>query len=282
MSASEEPSGEPYLSKDRSTVSITYGECVENHAGMQKIGKTHSPGGGLTVADLLKIQKKFTKGDVDFIDLTEYADTEDDTKDVSEAGLLIIHRGINRLLGKGKADKMFEEHAVLETDKKMFAYGRVVNKNIRHNLCFAEHAQEADFEQGKGTIIPYGEQIPITTALREKIGKLHPKLRDLYSEGNYYYDVDKCGVQSHGDEERRIVVCARLGAPFPIAFSWYKDGERQGRSFETILKGGDIYIMSEKAVGTDWRKTRKDYTLRHCATFKQAAPKKSKRKTTKK
>ena len=33
---------------------------------------------------------------------------------------------------------------------------------------------------------------------------------------------------------------------------------------EINMKGGDIYIMSEKAVGQDWRK-RNIYTLRHAA-----------------
>lgn len=265
----------PYLSKERSTVSITYGECVENHAGMQQIGKTHPPGGGLSVDDLRSIQQRFKRGDVELIDLTEYID-----EDVPEAGLLIIHRGIDRLLGKGKGDEMFDEQASLETDKKMFAYGRVVNKNIRHNLCFAEEAQEADFEKGKGTIIPFGEEIPITTSLRRMIGKLHPKLRGLYAEANYYYDIKTCSIGVHGDFERRIVACARLGADFPISFSWYKDGKAVGRTFETILHGGVIYIMSEKAVGTDW-KSPKSYTLRHWASFKSIPEKKPKEKKTK-
>jgi hypothetical protein len=84
----------------------------------------------------------------------------------------------------------------------------------------------------------------------------------LKGELNYYFDISKCGIGWHGDSERRKVVALRLGASLPIYFQWYYDTERIGERFEIPLNDGDMYVMSEKAVGTDW-KMRSIFTLRH-------------------
>jgi len=36
-----------------------------------------------------------------------------------------------------------------------------------------------------------------------------------------------------------------------------------------FLNDGDLYIMSEKAVGTDWMRNKSGYTLRHAAGAKK-------------
>ena len=42
-------------------------------------------------------------------------------------------------------------------------------------------------------------------------------------EGNYYYDIKKCGIGFHGDAERRKVVGIRLGDSIPLHFQWFLD-----------------------------------------------------------
>ncbi len=79
-----------------------------------------------------------------------------------------------------------------------------------------------------------------------------------------YYDNSKCGIGFHGDGERRKVIALRLGDSLPICYQWFKDGNPCGNRQDIIINGGDIYIMSEKAVGTDWKK-KKIWTLRHAA-----------------
>lgn len=256
---------EKYLDVSHSTMSITFGECVENHAGMQMIGKTHLPGRGLNYRDLVDILGYFRDAyayEGEITPLHPYSDRPD----TPEAYLLVIRGGLGMLMGDDHIDKrFFEEHSRLVTDKKMYSRGRVVNKHARHNLCFADFNQSPDYEHGKGRVYAFGgSEIPLTTSLREKIGTLNEKLGELYAEGNYYYDVDKCYIGAHGDTERRIVVCARLGASFPIAYQWYVNSLPVGRVFQTLLHSGDIYFMSEKAVGTDWKK-KKILTLRHWA-----------------
>ena len=38
------------------------------------------------------------------------------------------------------------------------------------------------------------------------------KCTNMVAEGNYYYDLKKCGIGFHGDAERKKVVAIRVGA----------------------------------------------------------------------
>ena len=44
----------------------------------------------------------------------------------------------------------------------------------------------------------------------------------------------------------------------------YKNKPINNEPFEIFLNSGDIYIMSEEAVGTNWKYS-SQYTMRHCA-----------------
>ena len=72
------------------------------------------------------------------------------------------------------------------------------------------------------------------------------------------------GIGYHGDTERRKVVGVRLGENNVLAFKWFQDGEEVMLAARVVLEHGDMYMMSEKAVGTDWKK-RNIATLRHAA-----------------
>ena len=297
---------EEYLTMERSVISLTFSECVENNAGMQKIGITGKAGEGLTVGDCRAIKRKIIseyshvpeiEKRVKLFNLKSILETRiqsgKESKKIPEgaivpdAAVLIIKGGVDMIFGIGFADKLFREQTKLETDKKMYAYGGVRNKHARHNLCFADFDQAADFDNGKGTIFAFhNPKIPFLKIVRDKLGSIHPKLEGLLAEGNYYYDVDRCFINLHNDRERRKVLCVRLGADFPIIYQWYhgaSGGVQFGEKIETVLSHGDIYIMSEEAVGTDSLSNRIEYrnrfTLRHAAGFehvlaKHAKPKK--------
>ena len=49
-----------------------------------------------------------------------------------------------------------------------------------------------------------------------------------------------------------------------MRWQWFKDGLPVGEPIDVELNDGDVYIMSEKAVGADWKK-KSMYTLRHSA-----------------
>ena len=100
--------------------------------------------------------------------------------------------------------------------------------------------------------------------LREGLATLvGEKGNNLVCEGNRYFS-EKCGIGFHGDTERRRVIGVRIGKSMPIHWCWYYQSKAIGKKLELILDNGDIYLMSEKAVGTDWKK-RNIHTLRHAA-----------------
>ena len=87
---------------------------------------------------------------------------------------------------------------------------------------------------------------------------------NLECEGNKYTNIHKNGIGWHGDAERKKVIALRLGESMPICFNWFKNSKPLGNIFTSRINSGDVYIMSEKTTGHDWRK-RLIYTLRHSA-----------------
>lgn len=224
---------------------------------------------GFTFDDLQRTRAWFeTKGCV--CELVELSDRELCKVPVfcalERAYLLIIRGGANAILADiGKTtDDFFEEQQALPKDTKAFMYGRVVNKNARHNLCFGEEYQAPDYETGKGTIVPF-KDVPCLDRIRTKLPDIMGSCAEnLVVEGNYYYDIKNCGIGYHGDTERHKVVGARLGATLPICYQWFNYGNPVGTNMRFELHHGDIYVMSEKTVGQDWKK-RSMFTLRHAA-----------------
>lgn len=188
-------------------------------------------------------------------------------KEVENAYILILRNGVDTLLencSEYTQSDLFNEQCELDLDKKAWMRGRVVNKHARWNLCFDTYDQEPDYENKKGRIVSYS-RVPITQLLLNQFSNFFGTKADgLKGEGNYYYDRSKCGIGFHGDSERRKVIGVRLGygESFPICYQWYYQLNPVGRKIQLPLNGGDIYIMSEKTVGTDWKR-KNICTLRH-------------------
>jgi hypothetical protein len=77
------------------------------------------------------------------------------------------------------------------------------------------------------------------------------------------FDTTKYGI---GDGERHEVIGVRYSS-LPMYWQWYHNGEPLHEAIVVPMNPGDMYIMSEKAVGTDWKK-KTIPTLRH-ATLKE-------------
>jgi alkylated DNA repair dioxygenase AlkB len=250
--------------KIKETITITCGDQAENHVGMEKIGQLAQI--GFTVAELEKLHKTLPK--TELIKLNDLLDDVHlETEDPESAAILIIRNGVNLMLGPKSeegVDELYIEQAALNWDTKCKMYGRVCNKKARHNLCYSVKAQEPNYENGKGRIISF-DDVPILRKIMQALPQhLGIKAENLVAEGNRYYDVNKCFIGWHGDTERRIVIGIRLGATFPLMYQWYRKGSAVGAIEKLLLHHGDIYIMSSKAVGFDWKK-RNIYTLRHSA-----------------
>jgi hypothetical protein len=247
-----------------STFSLTFGDVAENHKGMQKIGRVSD--NGFDLNDLICIKEWFQSNGCkcNIIDLHKLLD--EDVQKGNEAYLLIVKKAVNILLEDEKGDdKLFAEQDILEKDKKAFMYGRIVNKHARHNLCFSEEHQEPKYEEGKGRVYAFNE-VPLLNKIRERLGEIiGEKGTNLQAEGNYYYDIKKCGIGYHGDAERKKVIAFRLGANIPLCYTWFHNNENISDIVKiNNLEHGDMYVMSEKTTGFDW-KSKSKYTLRHAA-----------------
>jgi hypothetical protein len=232
------------------SISLTFGDRAENHNGMQIIGENAQR--GFSSEDLKNLSEKYAKSEL--INLNDYLPEELKT---DSASVLVIRN----FLTKKEVALLAKEQFSLKVDTKAKMYGRVVNKNARHNLCFADFSQEANYEEGKGTVINFHD-VPELNSLREKLNLIAGI--NLMCELNLYYDMKKCGIGFHGDTERKIVMCVRLGESNPLHFQWYQQRKRIGERVKLKINEGDMYIMNEKATGNDWKKYSK-ITLRHAA-----------------
>lgn len=267
-------------SSNRGTVSITFGDNAENHVGMQHIranmrvnaNDDEDEARPLTLIDLKRAKKKFIAAHIPEEDceihelhrLLDGVDLRDANGGIivpEEAYLLVVKGGVRCFTDP---DELLTESVELKHDKTALMRGKVKNKLARWNVCYADEHQEPDIPNGKGTVYAFDE-VPCVQAIREGLPHFFgEKTEGLVAELNWYYDSKKCGIGYHGDTERKIVVCCRVGEEIPMAFQWYLQTQPIGPKFEFTLESGSVYAMSGKAVGTDWKK-RKIPTLRHAA-----------------
>ncbi len=255
-------------------ITYTFCECGENHVGNQQIGSIAPIGGGFTLDDF-KVIKKYV---VDNLGINPknviIKNLKDGIKNVktelefTDAHVLLIKGFVKKILENSghSMNDLFQEVTKIKWDTKYYDTRRkkVLNKNARQNNVLADFKQKANYNKGKGTIIPFSK-LPLMNLIRNEINKFGEKFKDMIAEGNMYSDggVSKNGIGWHGDGERRRVVAIRIGGNvMPIYYQWYHDSTKIGKKMKINLSSGDMYIMSEKAVGTDWKK-RKIPTLRH-------------------
>ena len=248
-------------------MTLTFGDCAENHQGMQMLGEGASE--GFTPADLERIvdlMEGLGYGEkCELIDLRDLAaERGEDVPEPSPAYLLVLRQ----FLTQKRANDIFEENMAFEWDKQLWNWKQKVvqNKHARHNVCYDEEAQEANFPEGKGTIVAW-KSVPATHAVARALPVLlGEKGEGLVCEGNLYYDVAKTGIGWHGDKERKKVVGVRFGESIPLKFRWWYRNKSFGETLSVLLNHGDAYIMSEKAVGWDWGcAVKHGPTLRHSA-----------------
>ena len=153
--------------------------------------------------------------------------------------------------------------------------GKRMNKRARTNLCYvAGREQEPDVWKGKGRIVDLKKKTTLhqvvdglKSAIKEGLLSFDSKSKVEINvvEGNRYYNLKNTGIGFHGDTERVVVICISIGCDnYPMRWQWFKDAMPVGQPIDITLNCGDVYIMSEKAVGSDW-KLRSIYTLRHAA-----------------
>lgn len=238
---------------NRAFITHTFSECVENHAGMETVGSKRARGFS---EDYLTCHATKNGGEVHVL------------KHGNETANVVVFRGgVNHLIGKGGDDRLLEESMQQDFDKRFLNTRRklVQNKHGRFNNCYADEAQKPDIQAGKGTIVSF-KSTPVMGELRRALPSILGDEADgLLAETNFYPDVTKrnVGIGFHGDSERSVVVGVRLGAAsLPLRFQWYHRSRAVSEERSITLNHGDIYAMSWKATGHDWKKSSMT-TLRH-------------------
>ena len=251
------------MKKER--IAITMGDAGENHVGMEMLGNFGKEGSGFTVQELKDLKQYFkSKG----IKTKLISFKLKKGKEEHNAGVLVLRNYLNI----SEQINMYREFANLDWDKKYYDTRRnkVLNKQARYNLMFLHgKSQKPDYKNKKGSIIDIDKLKYFSSfkkKLCKKINKICKNKADgLIAEGNRYFDVKKCGIGAHGDSERRKVICLSLGSDdYPIQWAWFHKNKIVSVPYKIKLNSGDVYIMSEKAVGTDWKKSSL-YTMRHAA-----------------
>lgn len=242
---------------------ITFGEVAIIHTGSTELGKIRE--NGFSVEELKIIKNDF--GDnAELINLNDQL--PENLRLENQAAVLVIRNGVNILLDRKKAaNKMLLEQKNLEYDKKYYEsrFSKTLNKRARYNIVFGEENIEPSEDFKIFTVKSFND-LKYLKKLRKRIGKAFgPKAKKLNAEGNYYFH-KKSGIGFHGDAERKIVICVSLGDSSILKYCWRKPGSSTqfGKSIDIKVNHGDIYIMSEKATGYDW-KSRSKYRLVHAA-----------------
>ena len=275
--------------KMKTTWSLTIGNGGENHTGMEFLGKRRKRGEGWDIDRLLAakdiLENIFGKK-VEVFNLNELCLGEVKIPELQrpkDAYLMVVRN----FLSKEVHENFKKELSSYEWDRKYFDTRRqkVLNKHARANVCYGKNGRASDFENKKGTIVGF-DQSPLVERLL-RVVEILMNDKDLIVEGNQYDDVDKNGIGPHGDTERVLVACLRVGEAMTMKFGMFNDCLMKGKSFKTIINGGDLYFMSEEAVGAEW-KYRSKWTWRHAAGAKkylkmkgevEKTPKKTPKKT---
>jgi hypothetical protein len=262
-------------------LTLTFGEQIENHIGMQKIGQLAEYGFSAQYLQQVALMLQSHNIDAQLINLGSYLPPEYGT---SVATIIVIKSGLRSVVGIRHEDLM-QEISNLKHDTKAKMKGKVVNKHARHNLCFSDFMQAPNYEAGQGTVYDF-KYLPNLSKVRAVLPTIFgDKAKNLGCESNLYYDLTKCGIGYHGDKERKIVIGVRLGQNFPLVYQWFYKSSPVGNRIDLNLEAGDIYVMDDKASGFDWLK-RNIPTLRHAAGcedyIKTPVPKKKKESKSKK
>ena len=288
-------------------ISLTCAPGGENNRGMEIIGRMPIKGEGFTAKDIEGLGPYFNKLmgasfgnrkafvlDLNALSINEYINKL--LPDEDQARVLILRDWASQTMGAhGWTREVYKEIAPIRWDaeyldpnkyrteivdgKEVRIRGKRMNKLARTNLCFvADREQEPAVFEGKGTIYDLKKLKYLNKGvekLKEQIAagliEIGSKTKVIINvvEGNRYYDLKKTGIGFHGDTERVVVICISIGGEaYPMRWQWFKDGMPIGKAIDVKLNSGDVYIMSEKAVGADWKKKSK-YTLRHSAGAKK-------------
>lgn len=234
-----------------SRYAITFGEVAVLHIGGVEIGSKRES--GFSVAELKTLAASFGP-QAELVSLSDALPKE--LRAANDAATLVIRNGASVFLNKeSAADDLLQEQKAIQYDSKFWdtRRSRTLNKRARHNIVFGEKGIEASKDYKQYTVQAF-DAVPQLSAFRRALAKrLGEKADGLCAEGNHYFDA-MSGIGFHGDSERKTVICLSLGRSSTLRYCWRMPGSSaNGPSVDIEVQHGDVYVMSEKATGFDWR-----------------------------
>ena len=204
------------------------------------------------------LRKRYKKKKTPFVDPP--------IKDLPRACLLVIKNGVE----DADAAKLYQEQDQLRYDGKFFDKGRLKVKRAHKTMFFSTEGRKASDDYKQPTLTAFSE-VPRLNQIRSFLPTLlGPRTADLEVDGSKYHTSfqekgddgkpmkKKSNIGWHGDDHRKLVVGVCLGASATLSFIWRLPGNSKnctGTLVTIPLNHGDIYVMSEKATGCDWKST---------------------------
>jgi alkylated DNA repair dioxygenase AlkB len=240
---------------------ITFGEVAILHISGKEYGNGRLEH-GFTTTELKKIATENT--DTEYISISDKLPINLRTD--NEAGILIFRSVSNNQnnkdkkfvlgLNKKEADKLYLEQEIVEYDQKYWDNRRkkTLNKRARYNIVFGKEKIEHSDNYKQNSVVSFYD-LKYLNRFRKRLHLiLGQKAKKLNAEGNKYFH-DKAGIGYHGDAERKIVICLSLGKETTLRYHWRLPASSDHTLEPTDIKlnHGDVYIMSEKATGWDWK-----------------------------
>lgn len=238
---------------------ITFGEVAILHIGTTEYGSKRREV-GFTVTELEELAQKVNTqvpGCAEVFHISEVLPPHLQTQE-NQAATLVIRNGASFVSGRHDfANKLLEEQKQsVSYDRKYYDVRtrRTKNKRARYNVVFGEEELAHNDDYTRCTVKSFAK-LPYLCALRSALSdKLGERAQGLSAEGNLYYD-DACGIGFHGDSERKVVICVSLGKRSCLRYHWRlpRTSAHTLPPVDIEVGHGDIYVMSEKATGYDWR-----------------------------
>ena len=240
---------------------ITFGEVAILHVGGKEYGKGRLDK-GFSTDELKNIAENNLN--TEYISISNKLPKK--LRKDNEAGILVFRSISNNqniknkkftlALNKKEADKLYLEQDSIDYDQKYWDNRRqkTLNKRARYNIVFCKNKinHSSDYKQCSVTAF---SDLKYLKKFRKRLHLiLGQKAKKLNAEGNKYFH-GKAGIGYHGDAERKIVICLSLGKPTTLRYHWRLPGSSEHTLQPTDIKlnHGDVYVMSEKATGWDWK-----------------------------
>lgn len=243
---------------------LTLGEQAEIRVGSTLMGSGLAEH-GFSVEELKHIADKL--GTSCILRVLSGALDEKDRRG-NEAAVLLIKNGVNLIMNDATfADRMLGEQKNVRYDEQYFdrRSQKTLNNRARLNVVFGEVGKAHTEDYKQGTVVAW-QDVPLFAQLRRTLPSVFgEKAARLNGEGNKYHH-NAAGIGFHGDSERKIVVGTCLGSAATLRYYWRAPGSSKLHKgpFDFVVEHGDIYIMSEKASGFDWKCSSK-FRLVHAA-----------------